>query len=332
MSKNVGLDLGTNTIISASSSDGEAPTFKIQRDAFFSITPKTLINRNSIKASLDKRGSDYILTEDNTFLIVGQDALDIAVERNSVANRPMSRGVISPKEKNSLPMLKLIIEKLIGSGSIGDKCVYSIPAVPVDTNIDVTYHKEIMGLYLKNMGFDVEAINEAYAVWISELLDDDLTGIAISMGSGMCNVCVLYEGDQLIDFSTTKAGDFIDIAVGNALDLSPSIVQAEKEAGTDLLNPTTKIMEAVSVYYDSVLSYTIKSIVYELNRRGKELPTFRKEIPIVFGGGLSMATGFKEKVISVLDNIDLPIKLKEVRIANNPLCVVANGCLLASQI
>ena len=164
MSKNVGLDLGTNTIISASSSDGEAPTFKIQRDAFFSITPKTLINRNSIKASLDKRGSDYILTEDNTFLIVGQDALDIAVERNSVANRPMSRGVISPKEKNSLPMLKLIIEKLIGSGSIGDKCVYSIPAVPVDTNIDVTYHKEIMGLYLKNMGFDVEAINEAYAV------------------------------------------------------------------------------------------------------------------------------------------------------------------------
>lgn len=330
--KKIGLDLGTNTIVSGISIDGGSASFAVQRDAFFSIVPKTDINKSSIKNSLDKRGVNYIITEEGSFLVVGQSAIEMAIERNSVAQRPMSKGVISPKEKASLPMLKLLIEGLIGKGSPGDKCVYSIPSSPIDAQFDIVYHQEIMGLYLKNMGYDVMPINEAYCIGLSELLDDSLTGITISMGSGMCNICVLYEGDQLIDFSTTKAGDYIDNAVGLALDLSPSFVQFEKENGTDLINPSTKIMEAVSVYYDAVLSYTLKSIAHELKLREKELPVFRNKVPMVFAGGLSLASGFVSRVNDLLVNIDFPMNIGEVRLAANPLYTVANGALLASQL
>jgi hypothetical protein len=332
MSNSKGLDIGTNMLVAASLDENGSPIFKMQRDAFYVIYPKTEVNRNSIKTSLDKRGSNYIIDEDGSFIIVGEDALEIAIERNDYAKRPMQKGIISPREKSSLPMLKLLIESIIGKGSEGDRCIYSVPGKPIDSNFDIMYHTEMMGLYIRNMGYEVQPINEAYAVALSELLDDELTGIAISCGAGMTNIAIIHEGDPLVEFSVTRGGDFIDQSVGNALDISPSLVQMEKEAGIDLFNPTTKIMEAVSVYYTSVIDYTLKNIAYELRQREKDLPLFRKPVPIVVSGGLSLAGGFVKKVENVLTVVNFPIKISEVRLAEDPMKAVAKGCLLATNI
>ena len=232
-----GLDVGTNMLVAASKDENGSPIFKMQRDAFYIIHPKTEVNRNSIKISLDKRGANYIIDENGSYIIVGEDALEIAIERNDYAKRPMQKGVISPKEKASFPMLKLLIESLIGKGNEGDKCIYSVPAKPVDSTFDIMYHTEMMGLYLRQMGYIATPINEAYAVALSELLDDGLTGIAISLGAGMTNIVVVHEGDPLIEFSVTRGGDYIDQSVGNALDLPASFIQKEKEYYCNFAEP-----------------------------------------------------------------------------------------------
>ena len=36
------------------------------------------------------------------------------------------------------------------------------------------------------------------------LVDNDLTGIEISMGAGMCNVCVMYQGMSALSFSVKR--------------------------------------------------------------------------------------------------------------------------------
>jgi len=329
---NKGLDIGTNMLVAAMQDDEGNPVFKMQRDAFYRIIPKTEVNRNSIRVSLDKRGANYIIDEDGSFIIVGEDALEIAIERNDYAKRPMAKGVISPKEKASLPMLKLIIETLVGKGEKGDKLIYSVPAKPIDSSFDIMYHTEMMGMYIRQMGYEVFPINEAFAIALSELLDDGLTGIAMSFGAGMTNIVVVHEGDPLVEFSVTRGGDYIDQSVGNALDVSPSLVQMEKEAGVDLFNPTTKIMEAVSVYYTSVINYTLQNIAYELKQREKDLPIFREPVPIVVSGGLSLAEGFVKKVTEVLTGVDFPVNIGEVRRADEPMRAVANGCLLAANI
>jgi hypothetical protein len=333
-----GLDIGTNMIVMASVDDSGNPIVKMQRDAFYRIIPKSEVNRSSIKMSLEKRGVNFIV--DNTdFIVVGEDALDMAIERNDVAQRPLQKGVVSPKEKDSLPMLKLIIENLIGKGNGKDKLIYSVPGKPIDSDFDIIYHTEIMGMYLSEMGYRPQPINEAFAIALSELLniddDDDsdqLTGMAISFGAGTSNTVVVYGGDPLIEFSLTRSGDYIDQSVGKALDISPSIVQKEKEAGVDLINPTGKIMEAVSVYYRSVISYTLKNISYELSKRYKDLPRFRKPVPIVVSGGLTMANGFERKVSEVLKSIEFPIKISDVIRAKEPMHAVAQGCYLATQL
>lgn len=332
MSKNIGLDVGTNLLVSARIGPDGTPIFKAQRDAFYKIIPKSDVNKNAVMTSLEKRGANFITTDDGCFIIVGQDALEIAIERNDVARRPLRKGVLSPAEKDSLPTLKLIIESLIDKGEGEDLVIYSVPAKPVDGAFDIIYHTEMMRVYLNELGYKSTPINESFAIALSELLEDGLTGITMSYGAGMTNIAVIHQGDPLVEFSLTRSGDFIDESVGRALDISPSLVQLEKEAGTDLFNPSNKIMEAVTVYYNSLINYTLNNIVYELERRKKDLPIFREPVPIVVSGGLTLAEGFTKKFELCLNVLNFPIKVSEVRRANDPLRAVAHGALLAAQL
>ena len=330
MSNSKGVDVGTNMLVCGSIIE-DSTSFKMERDSFYKIIPKSDVNRNAIKMSLEKRGSNFIV-DGNDFIVVGEDALQIAIERNDVARRPMSRGVISPKDRNNLPMLKLLLKTLVGQGSGDTKLVYSVPAKPIDGDFDIVYHTEILNMYFGELGYKAQPINEGFAIALSELLDEGLSGIAMSFGAGMVNVCVVHQGDQLVSFSITRSGDYIDQAVGTALDISPSVVQLEKEAGVDLYNPTNKIMEAVCVYYNSVIDYVLKNIVYELEIRSKRLPIFREPMPIIVAGGLTQATGFVRKVEERSSGIEWPLKVGKVRRAFSPYTTVANGCLLAAQL
>jgi len=331
MANGRGLDIGTNMIVAAEMDEEGKAHFKMQRDAFYKITPKSEVNRNSIRTALEKRGANFIISGVD-FVVVGQEALEIAIERNDVVKRPLRRGILSPKEKDSLPMLKLIIKNLVGEGD-GNTIIFSVPAKPIDTSFDIVYHTEMMKRYFKEMGYNAMPINEAFAIGLSELLDTDhLTGVCLSYGAGMTNAAVLHEGDPLIEFSMTRGGDFIDKAVGDALDESPSLIQLEKESGVDLINPNNKIMEAVSVYYSSIINYTLENIIYELNSKKNELPKFRSPVPIVVSGGLSLAKGFVTKVEKSLGNLNFPIEVSDVRRAGNPMTAVANGALLAAQL
>ena len=107
--KGVGLDIGTNMLVSAMMNEEGQPVYKRQRDAFFRISPKSEVNRKSIEMSLEGRKANFII-DAGDFIVVGEDALHMANERNLEARRPMRRGVLSPKEKASLPMIKLIIQ------------------------------------------------------------------------------------------------------------------------------------------------------------------------------------------------------------------------------
>jgi hypothetical protein len=328
-SKGVGLDIGTNMLVSAIMGAEGNPIYKRQRDAFLRITPKSKVNQKSIRMALESRKANFIIDEVGDFIVVGEDALLMANERNADARRPMSKGVLSPKEKDSLPMIKLIIESLIGRGSGSDDLVFSIPAEPVDGEFDIFFHTEMMKSYMREMGFDATPLNEGFAIAFSELLDDNLTGMCLSFGAGMVNSAVCYEGDPIIQFSLTKGGDWIDSSVGKAIDERSSLIQVEKEeGGINLANPEGKIQEAISVYYNVLINYALENILYELDK--SKLPSFREEIPVVVSGGLTLAKGFVNKFKEGLLGKKFPFEIKEVRRAKDPMTAVANGCLMAA--
>jgi hypothetical protein len=326
----VGVDVGTNRLVSASLSTSGEPVIKTQRDAFFRIEPKSDVNSRAIKMSLEKSGSSYVLDGKGNFNVVGEDALQIALDRNQASSRPMQKGVISPEDKDNMPMLKLLLEGLVGKGS--GKLVYSVPAAPIEEDFDIEYHTTLLNMFFSELGYSATPINEAFAIGLNELIDTGLTGICFSAGAGMGNIALIAQGDPIVTFSTTRSGDYIDKQVGKALAMSASLVQLEKESGVDLFNPSNKIMEAIAIYYKSVIKYTVDNIAYEIKKRKANIPVFREAVPIVLSGGLAWAQGYKEVFESELQSRDFPFEIGEVKVVSNPDTCVALGCLLASQL
>ena len=61
-----------------------------------------------------------------------------------------------------------------------------------------------------------------HAVTFAELGEEDFTGIGISCGGGMFNICVAYKSMPALYFSTARSGDWVDKNVANVLGIKPA--------------------------------------------------------------------------------------------------------------
>jgi hypothetical protein len=330
-----GLDVGTSFIVLSSEDKDGKVEYRDFRDAFYVIKPTTPIATKMIEKGL--AGKTFVKDADGSFIILGKDAIEKAVERNDSAKRPMYRGVVSAKEKDARRVLAYILKEVAGKASTpGEKLVFCVPAQPVDQDgddFDVGYHEDVVKKILHECGYEPRAINEAEALCYSELSNDDYTGICLSWGAGMVNVCVMLNGEPVVAFSTTKSGDWVDRMSAVATGETDSVVQAEKEQGDFFVGQPNdnQVLAAVATYYDRLIDYTTKQLVVAMDGH-KSLPKFRDPLPVVVAGGTSKAKGFVDLFKRKLEDNGFPLPVKEVRHAADPLHAVARGCLIASQI
>lgn len=330
----IGLDVGTSFII-ASSYDKDNIIFKDFRDAFYIIKPNTPIAAKMVEKGL--KGKVFIKDENGSFIILGKDAIEKAVERNETARRPMYRGVVSVKEKEARRVLAYILKEVVGEAKEQDeKLVFCIPAQPVDQeddDFDVGYHEDVVKTILSEVGYDARSVNEAEALCYAELEDSDYTGIGISCGAGMTNVCVMLNGEPTVVFSTTKSGDWVDRMSAVATGEPDSVVQVEKEGGGFKIGEPSDnpVLSAVSSYYERLIEYTAKQLSAALAGH-KALPKFKNPIKIVVAGGTSQAEGYIEKLNEKLLESDFPLPIEAVKHADDPLHSVSKGCLIAASI
>jgi hypothetical protein len=330
-----GLDVGTSFVVLASEQDDGTVQYKDFRDAFYIIKPATPIAAKMIEKGL--AGKTFVKDSDGSFIILGKDAIEKAVERNDSVKRPMFRGVVSSKEKDARKILTYILKEVTTpAAEPGEKIVFCIPAQPIDQEdeeFDVGYHEDVVKKVLAELGYEPKSINEAEALCYSELEKDDYTGVALSWGAGMVNVCVMLTGEPVLTFSTTKSGDWIDRMSAVATGQTDSVVQSEKESGEFVIGQPNdnQILAAVSAYYERLIDYTTKQLAAALTNH-KDLPKFKNALPIVVGGGTSQAKGFVETFAKKLEENEFPCDIKEVRHAADPLHAVARGCFIAAHL
>jgi hypothetical protein len=330
----VGLDVGTSFIVASRENNGNISYLDF-RDAFYIIKPSTPVATKMIEKGLS--GKVFIKDNDGSFILLGKDAIEKAIERNDTAKRPMYKGVVSAKEKDAKRVLAFILKEVVGQSSEpGEKLVFCVPAQPVDQedeDFDVGYHEDVVKTILSECGYDPRAINEAEALCYSELENDDYTGIAISCGAGMTNVCVMLNGEPTVVFSTTKSGDWIDRMSAVATGEPDSVVQAEKEGGNFKIGEPNDnpVLGAVSAYYDRLIDYTTKQLSIALTGH-KSLPKFKNPLTIVIAGGTSQANGYIEIFTKKIEENGFPLPIKEIRHATDPLHAVSKGCLIASKV
>jgi len=323
--KGKGLDVGTAFIVCAEQ-HGEKIAFRTQRDAFFDIEYSDFTKEMLINSKVN-----YI-EKDDRLCVVGNEALEFANIFHTEVRRPLSRGVISPSEKESLPMVELITRGVAGKPAYeGETIYFSIPGPALDADLDTVYHHKTLEGMLTRLGYTPKVINEGLAVVFSELAKEGFTGIGISFGSGMVNVSLSYMSVPILAFCVTKAGDWIDQQAAAAVGETASRICAIKESSLDLTkrDGLSRIEAALSIYHDNLIEYVLAHIVREFERTEKA-PSIDKPIVIVLSGGSAMPKGFLQRFNDVLARSKFPLAVREVRLASQPLYSVARGAVIAA--
>ena len=331
--KNVGLDIGTMNLVAATINDDSIESCAL-RNVFLEID-------NFSIGSMDLKSISHIQIDESVY-ILSQDAYNFANIFNKTVSRPMNKGLISSNEIDGIDIISTMIKKLIGDNNttniidpkLKPVCCYSIPANPLDSDMDVSYHKNVFERIVTQLNYIPLSLNEATAVIYSECEDTDFTGIGISFGAGMTNIAVVFKAVPVLTFSLSRGGDWIDLNAGNSIGTISNRVNLIKEKENFNLTDykignkkEQRIREALIYYYKDLINYVTSNIINSLSKIEVDFP---EHIPIIVSGGTSLADGFIDLVTNIFNDYEFPFTVKEVKTANNQLTAVAEGCLIKS--
>jgi actin-like ATPase involved in cell morphogenesis len=311
--------------IVSSRQDGDETVFVQQRNSFVEI------EYSDMAEQMLSRSDVLHIRKDDRVYVVGDDALNFANIFNRETRRPMQHGILSSDEQSAIPMIKLIIEQVAGEPERpGERIFYSTPADPIDSDISTLYHQKTLESFLDDAGYDPEPINEGMAVIYSELADSNFTGLGISFGAGMTNVCLAYYAVPVMKFSIARGGDWIDEqaagATGTPVDKVTSIKEDDFEL--DFRTDVGGVEGALSIYYENLLDYVIQNIQEEVDEEDVEEGL---DVPVVVTGGTASPRGFEALFEDHLEEANIPFSISNVQRASEPMYSVSRGALVAAR-
>jgi hypothetical protein len=319
----MGLDVGTSRVCLAQRA-GEAYDFKTQLNAFVTIPftkiTEGVLTRENIPHSI--QGAEIV--------VHGNEADRLADLLNIETRRTMTRGVLNPVEPDSLSMMRKIIASLVETAREKQKLCFTVPAAPLGSEDNLTYHEATLRQILEEQGYEVKSINEGLAVIYAELESSNFTGVGISCGGGLCNVCLAYLSVPVMSFSIPKAGDYIDNSTASVTGERSNRIRIAKE-DTFHFNGffADKLHQVLGVYYDEMIQTLVQGLKESL-ATARNIPKGGRPIPLVLSGGTALPEGFRDRFEKVVSEQELPVAFSEIRMASDPLHTAAKGALVAA--
>lgn len=326
------LDIGTSNLVFTRQTKTGKFINKYHRNMFYALdvsddTTDLLTNSNYLYTKIGHK-----------YYILGDDALKISAAMGGDVLRSMENGILNPNIKESSELILHLIKVIVGEPICKEESIrFVIPASPINSDIDNTFHKMVLQGFLKSLGYSPKSVNESSCVAYSEnpvLKTEDgdipMSGIAISCGAGQTNIALMFKGMELSTFSITKSGDYIDEMSSKATGISKSKIIRKKEKELDLEkdNSSERVFSALSIYYSEYVNRITNLIGKEFEKRGSEL---QGDVEIVIAGGTSLPKGFIKLFEEAIKEANLPFKIYSVRHASNPFFTVSNGACIRSR-
>lgn len=324
-----GLDLGTSRIV-LSALNGQKVNFIPQLNAFVEIPHTKMTERMLEQEDILHR------VERGHIYAFGNRADEFAKFLNGDSRRPMQNGILNPAEPKNLEMVELLLQHLCGEAESGEKLCFSVPSPPPGRESDLIFHERSVQSILERLGYQTQSVNEGLAIVYSELKDANFTGIGMSFGGGMCNICVAYLGLPVLTVATTRAGDYIDQSAASVTGETPTTVRWHKEnsreSGFSLDRADGNAIDrALSVYYADVMEAAAAALQAAM-AQSKRLPRFTHAIPIVCAGGTTLAGEFLPRLRSVIAKAELPVEIGSIHAAKDPINATAKGALVGAML
>jgi hypothetical protein len=321
----IGLDIGTSRIVVAKQWEQEFQ-YQTQLNAFVNIPYAKMT-----ESVLRKENVPHVIAGDQ-IIVHGNESESLADLLQVEMRRPMDKGFLNPQEQDNLSRLSHIIETVCGRSRERQLVYFSVPAAPIGEEDNLTYHEKTLNQVLDTLGYQAKSITEGLAVVYAELADSNYTGIGISCGGGLCNVCLAYLSVPIFSFSIPKAGDFIDASSAAVTGERATRIRISKEASFRFNgHMDDKVHQALAVYYDDMIGTLMDAMKDQLSK-SRGMPKLTRQIPIVLSGGSALPAGFCDRFEGILRESKLPISISEVRLAESPLHSTAKGALIAAMI
>lgn len=362
--KNIGIDIGTKTIVISYRGNGNDINYISEINGYWLFdraTPfiENMLNDNTrVRSDGTHRPARWIkLPSTNQICVLGRDAEEFAFAKNDTLLRPMAEGGVSSNEESMIVLATLVnglieaAEKDVGKfGPEVDIC-YCTTAEAINKDINIAYHERVVNVIIDNYKsssksktkFKVSNIKESHAIVLD--MSDSGTGIGISWGAGTVTVSYVKYGLEIYSFCWVGAGDWIDTEVakrhGYTVD-SAVIKKASKETPTTVArrkhtidltpgkDPSDRIGLDIVLHYDVLISQVIDGIVDGFIKNENQA-RIDGAINIYMAGGTSSPNGFELRVAKQLENKDVPFTIDQIIKSDTPLYAVARGCLKASE-
>ncbi len=331
----IGCDMGTYNLVACRRDAKGNFVTKREVNAFLEMPLENRYVFNMMKAA----GVPLIEHKDAKIAYaLGEAAVEIAYTMSEIElKRPMKDGCLNPKEKHAQQILSIMVHSLIGDIKADETVCYSVPANAINQETDADYHSKVLEAIFKayesESGFKLNPlpVNEALALVYAELQSKMFTGIAISCGAGMMNICFALRGSPIFEFAIVNSGDWIDKMAAKATGESIAFINQEKTK-TDLTIPTpdTLVQRAIKAQYEILIQKSVQAIKKGLEGAANKART-GKPIDIVVAGGTSLPNGFDTMFGEVARSANLPIEVGEIIRPKDPLYSVARGCLLVAE-
>ena len=320
----LGLDVGTSRIVAARNGDRKYQ-YEAELNAFITMP------HSKLAESLLQRENVFHEVRDGELVVAGNDAQKFAEVFHTETRRPMKKGVLNPHEPHSLAVVRKIIAKLIGKASTeGQKVFFSIPSAGSEDEGGIAYHQASIRQILSELGYEATPIEEGLAVVFGELGACNYTGVGISCGSGLCNVCLAVLSVPVISFSVPKAGDYIDTHAARVTGELATRLRVQKEQSFQLNGMNgDRIHNALNVYYQDMITSLVDALSSHISAT-QRLPKLDQAIPLVVSGGTAMPKGFIDQFGRALRASDFPVPLSEIRMSADALNSTARGALMAA--
>lgn len=368
----LGLDWGTSTVIASRRVPKKDEEDKLeirtreQRNCYLPLLKTEAI----MKIVESSKINTVDLGKDDFIYVIGDDAINLANSMGKEVERPMQAGVLQGDLKALRIMQAIASSVLSDPKEDNELVVYSVPANPIDKNMNTMHHKGMAKKALETLGWNPQPINEGLSVIyatnpVAQIDGQEckFTGVALSFGGGMINVCIAYKGIDTLSFSLANAlgnnqgssGDWIDKrlfdAYGNQLGSESRCViykesyanlkrisedaigYAEEVAASTNIIPEDvdwhfQVLTSLEIFYESLMDYVIDNISREFESKK---PSLNGALDIVIAGGTSIPEGFEDSFRKRIERKKLPFRVGEVKKAKDPQYAVTKGCLAAAE-
>jgi hypothetical protein len=304
---------------------GQEFRYTSQLNAFVRI-PYSRITENILR----KEQVPYT-TQGGDLVVHGNESERFADLLGREMRRPMRGGLVNSSEPESEAQLAEVLRSLLGGvAQQGRKITFSVPASPLGSTDNVAYHETAVRRILTELGFDAQPLNEGLAVVYGELAESNYTGIGVSCGGGLCNICFAYLSVPVLTFSVPKAGDYIDVNAAQATGELATRIRITKESEFKFDSHShDKLHQVITGYYDEMIESIIDGMKDSF-KVSRTMPKLGRPIPLVLSGGSAMPAGFQGRFQKALRESEFPIPVSEVRLAPSPLHTTAKGALIAA--